>query len=217
MALGWAGSGSAEPGGLPKCLADLNTCNAALGKAQKFPATGQTTCWDSTGNVIPCAGTGQDGDIRAGATLRYKDNGDGTIIDKNTGLQWEKKSADGDPLHDKDIGYTWDQAFTFVAELNTARFARHHDWRVPNVKELQSIVNYQKVSPAVSSAFNTNCVAGFDALTGSCTAADGYWSSTTYVGSPALFAWDMDFTGVYVYPISDKRAKLHVRAVRGGL
>jgi len=61
---------------------------------QKFPATGQTSCWDSGGNVIPCAGTGQDGDIQAGATLKYKDNGNGTITDRNTKLVWEKKSDD---------------------------------------------------------------------------------------------------------------------------
>ncbi|MGH8864149.1 MAG: hypothetical protein ACREVZ_05825 [Burkholderiales bacterium] len=66
---------------------------------QKFPATGQTRCWNSDGNVIPCRGTGQDGDIQAGATLKYKDNGNGTITDRNTKLVWEKKSADGG-IHD---------------------------------------------------------------------------------------------------------------------
>ncbi len=49
---------------------------------QEFPATGQTT------SVRP----GDDGDIEAGATLSYTDTGNGTIIDSNTGLQWEKKS-----------------------------------------------------------------------------------------------------------------------------
>src|SRR5215510_10778276 len=61
-----------------------------------FPATGQTTCWDSSGTLIPCAGTGQDGDTRAGAPLAYTDNGDGTITDDDTGLMWEKQgNADG--------------------------------------------------------------------------------------------------------------------------
>src|SRR5256712_5381503 len=57
-----------------------------------FPAPGQTTCWDSSGNVIPCAGTGQDGDLQKGAPLSYTDNGNGTITDNNTGLLWEKLS-----------------------------------------------------------------------------------------------------------------------------
>src|SRR5439155_14600685 len=45
---------------------------------QAFPATGQTTCWNSSGTVIPCAGTGHDGDTLTGAPLAYVDNGDGT-------------------------------------------------------------------------------------------------------------------------------------------
>ena len=53
--------------------------------ADKFPATGQTTCYDpSSGLVIACPGTGQDGDIQAGAALHYKDNGNGTVTDQNT-------------------------------------------------------------------------------------------------------------------------------------
>src|SRR5713226_3197712 len=64
-----------------------------------FPATGQTTCWDANDVVIPCAGTGEDGDIRAGAPLAYADNGDGTITDLNTGLMWEKQTSD-DYIHD---------------------------------------------------------------------------------------------------------------------
>ena len=84
-----------------------------------MPATGQTTCWDSAGAVIPCAGTGQDGDIRAGGALSYTDNGDGTITDNNTKLLWARKSNDG-TIHDKDTGYTWFDAFAVhIAGLNT--------------------------------------------------------------------------------------------------
>ncbi len=43
---------------------------SAVAMAGDFPATGQTTCFDSAGDVIDCAGTGQDGEIQAGATLR---------------------------------------------------------------------------------------------------------------------------------------------------
>ena len=66
-----------------------------------LPATGQTTCWDSNGNAISCAGTGQDGELRKGAALAYVDNGDGTVTDVNTGLVWEKLSHDGS-VHDED-------------------------------------------------------------------------------------------------------------------
>src|SRR5438132_10452753 len=123
-----------------------------------LPATGQTTCWDSSRNVIPCAGTGQDGELRKGAPLAYVDNGNGTVTDLNTGLVWEKLSDDG-TVHDKDNLYTWANAFTaHVAALNGTGFAGHTDWRLPNVRELQSIVNYQSFNPTVSSPFNTNCV-----------------------------------------------------------
>src|SRR5205809_4983867 len=75
-----------------------------------LPATGQTTCWDSNGNAISCAGTGEDGELRKGAPLAYADHGDGTVKDLNTGLVWEKLSDDG-TVHDKDNLYTWANAF----------------------------------------------------------------------------------------------------------
>ena len=127
--------------------------------AHAFPATGQTQCWDTAGTAIPCAGTGQDGAIRAGAALSYTDNGDGTITDNNTGLMWEKKSVD-DSIHDVNTVYTWDNAFAVhIAGLNASGgFAGHTDWRLPNVKELQSIVDYELTIPAVSPAFETGDV-----------------------------------------------------------
>jgi hypothetical protein len=85
------------------CAIDTSGC-ACGGGGGAFPATGQTTCWDSAGTVIPCAGTGHDGEIQAGATLAYTDNGDGTITDDNTGLMWEKLSDDGS-INDKDTTY----------------------------------------------------------------------------------------------------------------
>src|SRR5213076_3053147 len=117
----------AQASGHPTCHRDRTACggdgriDGTLGctagcgydtsgcKSQAFPATGQTTCWDSSGNVIPCAGTGQDGDIQAGAPLSYTDNGDGTITDDNTGLMWEKQSQDLS-IHDVRNTYTWDRA-----------------------------------------------------------------------------------------------------------
>ena len=54
---------------LDSCNANLATCNANVAAAQQFPATGQTTVYRA----------GDDGDIQAGATLSYTDNGDGTV------------------------------------------------------------------------------------------------------------------------------------------
>ncbi len=204
------------------CMADIASVlagNPPPPPCAQFPATGQTTCWNSAGTVIPCAGTGQDGDIRAGAVLSYTDNGDGTITDNNTGLMWEKKSDDGS-IHDQDTLYTWDDAFAIhIAGLNAAAgFAGHTDWQVPNVKELQSIMNYENFNPAVSPAFNTGCVAACTVLTCSCTAARGYWSSST-VAVPPLGpsdAWLVIFFDGTIIANFKGNAR-HVRAVRGGL
>ncbi len=200
----------------PVVFAAMALSWTTMATADKFPATGQTTCWDSTGAVISCAGTGQDGDIRAGAKLRYKDNGDGTIIDENTNLTWEKLSFDGS-IHDWGNAYTWADAFAVhLAGLNEAKFARHHDWRLPNVKELQSIVNYGNFGPAVSSPFNNNCVAGATVLTGSCTVGNGYWSSTSYLNAP-MDAWFVNFIDGGLDVGGKSSFFIQVRAVRGGL
>jgi hypothetical protein len=88
---------------------------------ERFPVSGQTTCWIDGSNSSPPIGVvcsaatgtgGQDGAAAAGATLAYVDNGDGTVTDSNTGLEWEKKSDDGG-LHDKDNFYSWVGYCTF--------------------------------------------------------------------------------------------------------
>ncbi len=166
----------------------------------QLPATGQTTCWDWSVDdplvVVPCAGTGRDGDIQAGATLAYVDNGDGTITDLNTGLMWEKKSRDG-TIHDWANTYTWADAFAVhVAGLNSSAFAGHTDWRVPNVRELQSIIYYETFHPAVNPVFNTGCVPGCTVTTCSCMRWEGissiYWSSTSVALDPTVY-WGVYF------------------------
>jgi hypothetical protein len=206
------------------CTADIANALAgtlpAPGPTMTFPATGQTTCWEHDRGpgqgvlVISCAGTGQDGAIQAGAALSYTDNGDGTITDNNTGLMWEKKSDDG-TIHDKDTAYRWTTAFSaHIAGLNAgAGFAGYTDWRLPNVRELQSIVNYETFSPGVSAAFNSNCAAQCTVLTCSCAAPIGYWSSTSVAYHPSQ-AWVVENGAVGSV---EKVSTLFVRAVRGGL
>jgi uncharacterized protein DUF1566 len=198
---------------LATCTTNLNACNAALAGARRLPATGQTTSYTA----------GDDGAIQAGATLSYRDNGDGTITDNNTGLMWEKLSADGS-IHDFGIfsgigALNWADAFAVhIAGLNAGGgFAGYTDWRLPNMKELHSIVNYGTFNPAVSPEFNTGCVPGCTVLTCSCTNAAGAWSSTTTPnGSTGAWLVRFDFGGGYAI---DKEYvySMHVRAVRGGL
>ena len=193
-----------------------------------LPASGQTTAY----------GTGSDGDVEAGNTLSYTDNGDGTITDNTTGLMWEKKDDSGG-IHDKDNTYTWcadvspanglcdngtnsmdgTMVTTLLATLNGGGgFAGFTDWRIPNARELQSIVDYEVVNPSVAAAFHQSvtCTGCTDvtAATCSCTQSDFYWSSTTYQFSLAG-AWGVDFfdggAGAF-----DKIFDFYVRAVRGG-
>jgi hypothetical protein len=127
-------------------------------------ATGQTTCWDTAGASVPCAETGQDGDLLRGLPLRYGGNGDGTITDVNTGVRWT-------PGLD-DIGNTgtWNDAFAHIAAaLNGGTgFAGFNDWRLPNARELYTLINYEFWNPTISAAFNNACADGCTVLTGSC-------------------------------------------------
>ena len=180
--------------------------------------TGQTGCWNATGQAIACTGTGLDGDVQAGEPRRYADNGDGTVTDLATGLMWEKLSDDTG-IHDKDNVYTWANAFAYkIAILNQERFAGHDDWRVPNVTELQSIVSYGAVGPAVDPAFNNGCAQWCTVLNCSCTLGAttfSFWTSTAFqpypnnVMSIAFYAGQVDRT-------TAPTQAFHVRAVRGG-
>ena len=129
----------------------------ACDAAQACPATGQVSCWDGFGMSIACEGTGQDGDIQAGAALAYVDNEDGTITDLNTGLMWEKKSRDGG-LHDMENFYPWwstnptvDAIWDWLDDVNAegvTGFAGYSDWRIPNAKELHSLIDYGTIKTA---------------------------------------------------------------------
>jgi len=169
--------------------------------------TGQTTCYDNSGLVITCAGTGQDGELQNGTARSYTDNGDGTITDNSTGLVWEKLTNEA-TIHNVNDSYTWADAFLVkIAALNTVPcFANHCDWRLPNVNELQTLVDYGRFGPAIDPVFNN----GVDSFTQS----SYYWSSTTFQGNPS-FAWGVIFLGGGVNA-TDKPIGLNVRAVRGG-
>jgi hypothetical protein len=176
-----------------------------------LPATGQTESY----------APGDDGDLRRGAPLRFRDNGDGTITDLATGLIWEKKGDDGG-LHDKDLAFRWEPGegslWEWIAAVNAENgtgFAGKKDWRIPNRKELESIVDAGRFNPAFPPAFANGCTPGCKPTACSCTASLlSYWTSTSVAAAPE-FAWSMLPSSGAVLATSAKTALGHVRAVRG--
>lgn len=205
------------------CRYDMIGCQLAGGLLK----TGQTQCDLGTTELGACPGSpaGQDGQVSAlgvGAPLTYVDGGNGTITDQSTGLVWEKLSNDGS-IHDADVFYTWTEAMTLkIAALNTSRFAGYDDWRLPNRRELESLVHAGRFAPAVAPLFHA-CSTSCTVLTCSCTQSDAYWTSTSFQEVPS-FAWAVNFNyGDVTYydkaigaVIQGNKKGAYVRAVRGG-
>ena len=152
-----------------------------------LPKTGQTTCYDAAGAVVACAGTGQDGDLQKGVAWpspRFTDNGNGTVKDNLTGLIWLK---DANCFSTR----TWAQALSDANSLANGSCgltdgSSAGNWRLPNRKELRSLINY---SQANSAAWLNLPAQGFSNVQ-----ADYYWSSSTYAGGPAG-AWGVGMGG----------------------
>ncbi len=176
----------------------------------------------ASGQLVSFA-PGDDGQRRTGMPLAYLDNHNGTITDLNTGLTWEKKVGmdgmpNGNDLHDADNVYPWIEAFNFVALLNANNFAGRSDWRVPNIKELETLVDYGAGIPTTRPEFHgVNCGPLCTDLTDSncsCTSyASLYWSSTSTEGpkyGKEVSFYDGSSLGFL------KSVPFHVRAVYGG-
>lgn len=192
-------------------------------------ATGRTTAYkaDKKDGIPGPVAVHDDGTVQAGAVLAYVDNGDGTITDLKTGLMWEKKD-DNDPngpggLHDKDNIYRWsgdgtlETIWDWLDDVNAegrTGFAGYSDWRIPNARELLSVIDYGRSNPSVNPVFHTGCAPLCKVTTCSCTASSGYWSTTTGAGCPAS-AWRVDFSRGGAFN-DGKLNNIHVRAVRGG-
>lgn len=104
----------------------------------------------------------------------YVDNRDGTVTDSGRGLMWTKT--------DSGAAMTWPNALAWVAAKNAANYLGHNDWRLPNAKELHSLVSYANApdfngKPAIDTAFFT-CT-GILNENGE-TDFPFYWASTTH-------------------------------------
>jgi hypothetical protein len=101
----------------------------------------------------------------------FTDNGDGTITDNATGLMWAQA--------DNGAGLDWKNALAYA---ESAELAGYDDWRLPDAKELQSVVDYSR-SPATSASAAIDPIFDCTQITNEAGETDYpyYWTSTTHV------------------------------------
>jgi len=169
-----------------------------LARLAPVSKTGQITCYDGSGNIINCTGTGQDGEYQKGIAWpnpRFINHGDGTVTDNLTSLMWTKDS--------QQIKGTMKWTDALIA-CNNLDFAGHTDWRLPNAKELLSLIDYKKHDPALPMGHPfVNVQIIF------------CWSSTTY-DSITNHAWGIYMYNGYAYNYN-KITNAYVWPVRSGM
>src|SRR5215467_1787321 len=184
------------------------------------PQTGQVISYDAN------TPERDDGALQEGVELptpRFTDNGDGAIKDNLIGLK--NANCPGRTT-------TWQGALDFVAELNTSgtmnnidcgdtsgkRGSHRTDWRLPNIRELFSLVDFGVFvfqSPVISNAKGDAGCAPDDCAFSNFQAAN-YWSSTTNaVGSGSNTAWKLFFNSGEVNRDFKGSGNVFVTAVRG--
>jgi hypothetical protein len=159
--------------------------------------TGQTTCYDGLGNIINCTGAKQDGEYQKGIAWpnpRFKDHGSGTVTDTLTGLMWTRNAQQTEGT------MKWEDALTACNNLD---YGGYSDWRLPNAKELLSLIDYGKHDPALPSGHPFANVQFIF-----------YWSSTTY-DAINNHAWGVYIYNGYTYNYH-KVTNAYVWPVRGG-
>ncbi|MGK5094818.1 DUF1566 domain-containing protein [Deltaproteobacteria bacterium TL4] len=116
--------------------------------------------------------------------------GDGTVTDRKTGLMWQQV--------DDGTVRNWEQALQYCESLE---LAEHTDWKLPNIKELLSLVDYTRSNPSIHPLFPN-------------TQSSGYWSSTVNASSSS-YAWYVYFYNGFVYYYYRSNT-YYVRCVRHG-
>jgi hypothetical protein len=190
-------------------LSGLSAVEATVDTAL-LPDSGQSVQYDSKGNVLAKSSssiyTGQDASIK-GNPLSYKDNGDGTVTDLNTGLMWQQ-------AHDFNRRNMKDS----VSHVESMTLGGHTDWRIPTIKELYSIANFdgQLIKPGdagESKPYIDTSV--FDYQYDKRLAFAGqFWSSTIYVKNDVQnFTVHSGIQGGFGFNFSDG----HIKSYETGL
>ena len=173
-------------------------------------ATGQTITYDADGSTISGLTSGddlygQDAHYLKGETMAYQDNGDGSITDLKTGLMWQQIPTSAT--------FTWQEAVDYCESLEMNGY---DDWRIPSLKELYSISNFETGWPYLNTTY-------FSLASGQVSKDEQYWSSEHYVGTTVEGGADAAFgvnhvTGhikAYAASSGGPIGSKYVRAVRG--
>ncbi|MDD2856666.1 MAG: DUF1566 domain-containing protein, partial [Desulfuromonadaceae bacterium] len=156
----------------------------------QLPRTGQTTSYVAA----------DDGALKTGAvwpTVRFTDNGNGTVDDNLTGLVWSKNANPAGTTK------SWQGALDYIKTLNSSSYMGYNDWRLPNVTELESLIDAEKYNPALPGGHPFSGVQSFN-----------YWSSTSYA-SNSTYAWYVYMYNGYVFNYY-KSNSFYVWPVRSG-
>lgn len=155
------------------------------------PKSGQTTSYRA----------GDDGEYEKGYPKsggRFVDNGDNTITDKATGLMWIKEpeaiggiwASAGNPVQ-----MVWDDT---IDNCNALDYAGHDDWRLPNVKELYSLIDLGRYSPALDPIFSGSIGTDFFSST---TKADATANAHTVVFAFGTIGQKAKTSDAYARPV----------------
>jgi hypothetical protein len=196
-------------GGSATCAEDgFYVIPTMRGNYAPVPKTGQTTS----------RGTRDDGALEKGVawpTPRFTDNNNGTVTDNLTRLIWTKNA--------NAFGvWTWDEALAFANELQDGfppavgltDGSQAGDWRLPNIRELHSLIDYKFSDPALPNTLGTGKWAEGNPFQGVPSFNVIYWSSSTN-SYYTTNAWNVNFTDGSVYR-NVKSNFYYVWCVRGG-
>lgn len=197
---------------IPAFSADIST--HFLGRKANLPDTGLYDCYNATAKIAcPTVGQdfyGQDAHYNTAAssqsyTVLNPTGISSVTVDNKTGLMWITN-----PATDAGFGsntYTWLNALSAcVVTMNSgAGYAGYKDWRLPNFKELISILKFFSSEPLM-----IDYIAFPETFTD-----NPYWTSTTPPSNGETVAMGVDFAYSYHSPF-EKTSSMYVRCVRGG-
>jgi hypothetical protein len=169
------------------------------GSSAVLPRTGQLACYDDQGKVVDCCNIGQDGEVRAGRSWPRQRFSviEAGVLDQLTGLIWHDRGHLGDPVAD------WFEALEVVAD-GGARSG--HSWRLPTIRELESLVDAARHSPALPAdhPFPEPLDTYWSATT---SGFDPDWAFALYLTKGAVGVGHKKASGFSVWPVRSVTAR----------